>query len=96
MDSIEERVIEIVSEQLGVAKDQITRSTSFIDDLQADSLDTVELVMEFEEAFDVQIPDTATEKIRTVGDVIDYIKKELAHKNEGSKEGQGTGAASRD
>ena len=73
--SVEERVIEIVSEQMGVSKDQVTRETSFINDLGADSLDTVELVMAFEEAFDIEIPDEDAEKIRTVQDAIDYIIK---------------------
>ena len=72
--SVEERVIEIVSEQMGVAKDQVTRDTSFVNDLGADSLDTVELVMEFEEEFDITIPDEEAEKIQTVGQAIDYIK----------------------
>ncbi len=72
--SIEERVKEIVSEQMGVAKDQISRETEFIKDLGADSLDTVELVMEFEEEFDIQIPDEEAEKIQTVGQAIDYIQ----------------------
>ncbi|QDV32936.1 acyl carrier protein [Tautonia plasticadhaerens] len=71
--SIEERVVEIVSEQMGVAKDQISRETEFIKDLGADSLDTVELVMEFEEEFDIQIPDEEAEKIQTVGQAVDYI-----------------------
>ena len=68
--SVEERVIEIVSEQMGVAKDQVTRETSFVNDLGADSLDTVELVMEFEEEFDITIPDEEAEKIQTVGQAI--------------------------
>jgi acyl carrier protein len=76
--SVEERVIEIVSEQMGVAKDQITRETSFVNDLGADSLDTVELVMEFEEEFDITIPDEEAEKIQTVGQAIQYIE---AHSN---------------
>jgi acyl carrier protein len=71
---VEERVIEIVSEQMGVAKDQITRESSFINDLGADSLDTVELVMEFEEEFDITIPDEEAEKIQTVGQAVDYIE----------------------
>ena len=71
--SVEERVIEIVSEQMGVAKDQISRETSFVNDLGADSLDTVELVMEFEEEFDITIPDEEAEKIQTVGQAIEYI-----------------------
>ena len=73
--SVEERVIEIVSEQMGVSKDQVNRETSFVNDLGADSLDTVELVMEFEEEFDITIPDEEAEKIQTVGQAIDYIKE---------------------
>jgi acyl carrier protein len=73
--SVEERVIEIVSEQMGVSKDQVTRETSFVNDLGADSLDTVELVMEFEEEFDITIPDEEAEKIQTVGQAIDYIEQ---------------------
>ena len=74
MASIEERVIDIVAEQLGVARDQINRDTSFVNDLGADSLDTVELVMELEEEFDINIPDDAAEKIQTVGQAIDHIQ----------------------
>jgi acyl carrier protein len=69
----EERIKEIIVEQLGVDEEQITSDASFIDDLGADSLDTVELVMAFEEEFDVEIPDEDAEKIRTVQDVIDYL-----------------------
>ena len=69
----EERIKEIIVEQLGVDEEQITPDASFIDDLGADSLDTVELVMAFEEEFDVEIPDEDAEKIRTVQDVIDYL-----------------------
>ena len=72
--SIEERVIDIVSEQLGVSKDQITSETSFVNDLGADSLDTVELVMELEEEFDISIPDDTAEKIQTVGQAIEHIQ----------------------
>ena len=79
--SVEERVIEIVSEQLGVAKEQITRETSFINDLGADSLDTVELVMELEEEFDITIPDEKAEEIQTVGQAIDYIQEHLTVKS---------------
>jgi acyl carrier protein len=71
--SIEERVIEIVCEQLNTKKEDVKRETSFINDLGADSLDTVELVMEFEERFGIEIPDQDAEKIRTVGDAVDYI-----------------------
>ena len=71
--SVEERVIDIVAEQLGVSKEQVTRDTSFVNDLGADSLDTVELVMELEEEFDITIPDDAAEKIQTFGQAIEYI-----------------------
>lgn len=73
--SVEERVIEIVSEQMGVQKDQVTKDTSFVNDLGADSLDTVELVMEFEEEFDITIPDEEAEKIQTVGQAVKYIEE---------------------
>lgn len=73
MASNEERVIDIVAEQLGADKEKITRDTAFVEDLGADSLDTVELVMELEEEFGIEIPDDAVEKIRTVGEVVDYI-----------------------
>lgn len=75
MASVEERVIDIVAEQLGQEREKITRETSFINDLGADSLDTVELVMELEEEFDINIPDEAAEKIQTVGQAVDYIEK---------------------
>lgn len=71
--AIEQKVIEIISEQMGVDKSEITRETSFINDLNADSLDTVELVMEFEDEFDMSIPDEEAEKIQTVGAAIAYI-----------------------
>lgn len=73
VQAIEEKVIEIISEQMGADKSEITRETSFINDLNADSLDTVELVMEFEDEFDMSIPDEEAEKIQTVGAAIDYI-----------------------
>ena len=73
VQAIEAKVIEIVSEQMGVDKAEISRETSFINDLNADSLDTVELVMEFEDEFDMSIPDEEAEKIQTVGAAIDYI-----------------------
>jgi acyl carrier protein len=72
--SVKERVIDIVAEQLGVDKDKITTETSFVNDLGADSLDTVELVMELEEEFDINIPDDAAEKIQTVGQAVEYIE----------------------
>ena len=73
--NIEAKVVDIVSEQMGVDKSEISRETSFINDLNADSLDTVELVMEFEDEFDMSIPDEEAEKIQTVGAAIDYISK---------------------
>ncbi len=73
IQAIEKRVVEIISEQMGADKAEITRETSFINDLNADSLDTVELVMEFEDEFDLSIPDEEAEKIQTVGAAIDYI-----------------------
>jgi acyl carrier protein len=78
--STEERVIDIVCENLGVSKDQVTRNTSFIEDVGADSLDIVELVMELEEEFEITIPDEQAEKIKTVGEAIDYIDRELQKK----------------
>ncbi len=75
MPSIEEKVKQIIVEQLGVDEAEVTPSASFVDDLGADSLDTVELVMAFEEAFDIEIPDEEAEKIRTVQDAVDYINK---------------------
>jgi acyl carrier protein len=75
MASVEERVKQIIVEQLGVDEDEVTPNASFVDDLGADSLDTVELVMAFEEAFDIEIPDEDAEKIRTVKDAADYIDK---------------------
>ena len=75
MDETDTKVIEIVSEQMGVDKSEITRETHFINDLNADSLDTVELVMEFEDEFELSIPDEEAEKIQTVGQAIDYIKQ---------------------
>ena len=74
-NNIEEKVIGIVSEQLGVPKEEVKRESSFVDDLKADSLDVVELVMEFEDEFEITIPDDDYEKIRTVGDAIGYIEQ---------------------
>ena len=71
---IQEKVINIVAEQMGVDKGEINRDTNFVNDLNADSLDTVELVMEFEDEFETSIPDEEAEKIQTVGQAIDYIK----------------------
>lgn len=78
MSTIEERVIDIVVQQLGVDKDKITVQSSFVDDLGADSLDTVELVMALEEEFETEIPDEEAEKIRTIQEAIDYIKERQA------------------
>ena len=75
VQAIEKKVVDIISEQMGVDKSEITRETSFINDLNADSLDTVELVMEFEDEFDMSIPDEEAEKIQTVGAAIEYIVK---------------------
>ena len=75
MATVEERVVDIVAEQLGVEKDKISRDTHFVNDLGADSLDTVELVMELEEEFDISIPEDAAEKILRVGEAIDFIEK---------------------
>ncbi len=73
MASVEERVKQIIVEQLGVDEGEVTPNASFVDDLGADSLDTVELVMAFEEAFEIEIPDEDAEKIRTVKDAVEYI-----------------------
>jgi len=73
-EKIQERVIQIVCDNLGVNKEQVTRSTSFTEDVGADSLDIVELVMAFEEAFDLDIPDEDAEKIATVKNAVDYIE----------------------
>ncbi|WP_300356232.1 acyl carrier protein [Fusobacterium sp.] len=70
-----DRIKEIVVEQLGVDADQVTPDANFVDDLGADSLDTVELIMAFEEEFEIEIPDTDAEKIKTVQDVMDYIEE---------------------
>jgi len=74
-EEIKDKVVKIVSEQMGVEKSEITLETSFVNDLNADSLDTVELVMEFEDAFEMSIPDEEAEKIQTVGHAVDYICK---------------------
>ena len=79
-DNIETKVREKIAEQLGVAADEVTPESSFIEDLGADSLDIVELVMELEEEFEITIPDEQAEKIKTVGEAIDYIDRELAKK----------------
>ena len=76
-EDIEAKVIGIVADQLGVDKSEISRETSFVNDLNADSLDTVELVMEFEDEFDMSIPDEEAEKIQTVGQAIDHITQHM-------------------
>src|SRR3981081_4644794 len=81
--SVEERVIDIVCENLGVNKDQVTRNTSFQEDIGADSLDIVELVMELEEEFEITIPDEEAENIKTVGQAIDCIEAKLKEKGSG-------------
>jgi acyl carrier protein len=75
MAAVDEKVKQIIVEQLGVDEGEVTPSASFVDDLGADSLDTVELVMAFEEAFEIEIPDEDAEKIRSVQDAVDYIGK---------------------
>ena len=77
MENIEQKVKEIVADRLGVDPDEVTPEASFIEDLGADSLDTVELVMALEEEFGIEIPDEGAEKIQTVGDAIEYIQKHL-------------------
>ncbi len=78
MADVSERVIDIVAEQLGVDKEKVKTETSFVNDLGADSLDTVELVMELEEEFNINIPDDAAEKIETVGQAIAFIESAQA------------------
>lgn len=73
--TIKDKVRDIIVEQLGVNAEKVTPEASFIEDLGADSLDTVELVMAFEEEFSVEVPDEDAEKLKTVGDVIDYIEE---------------------
>lgn len=78
LENLEDKVINIVSEQLSVSKDEVTLTSNFIDDLKADSLDLVELVMEFEDEFGITVPDDDYEKIRTVGDAIEYIREKAS------------------
>ncbi|MCX5632475.1 MAG: acyl carrier protein [Sedimentisphaerales bacterium] len=82
VQAIEKKVIKIVAEQMGTDEAEITRETSFINDLNADSLDTVELVMEFEDEFDTSIPDEEAEKIQTVGAAIDFVVNTLKQKEQ--------------
>ena len=76
-EEILEKLKDIIVEQLGVESDIISKESTFVDDLSADSLDIVELIMSIEESFDIEIPDQDAEKIVTVGDVINYIKEKL-------------------
>ncbi len=76
--AVEQRVSEIIVEQLGVSKQEVVPEASFIDDLGADSLDIVELVMAMEEEFDIEIPDEDAEKIQTIADAISYVKERAA------------------
>lgn len=80
MASVEEKVKQIIVEQLGVDEGEVTPTASFVDDLGADSLDTVELVMAFEESFEIEIPDEDAEKITTVKDAVTYIEKHIQAK----------------
>jgi len=80
--NVKDRVIEIVCEQMGQSKDKVSLETSFINDLGADSLDTVELVMELEDEFDLSIPDESAEKIKTVGDAVKYIEEAVTKKKD--------------
>jgi len=77
MSDIESKVKGIIAEKLGVSEDKIGPTSSFVDDLGADSLDQVELIMAFEDAFEVEIPDDAAEKLRTVKDALDYLNEKL-------------------
>lgn len=77
-ENINQKVTDLIVDQLGVEADNVTENAHFIDDLGADSLDTVELVMAFEEEFDIEIPDEDAEKLETVGDAINYLKERLA------------------
>lgn len=78
MKQLEEKVKDIIVEELGVERDKLTNNASFMEDLGADSLDTVELVMAFEKEFDIDIPDEDAEKLRTVGDALNYLKAKVS------------------
>lgn len=80
MADIEERIKKIIAEQLMVEEDEITPEASFIDELGADSLDTVEMIMEIEDEFGIEIPDEDAEKLQTVGDAIEYVKRKIEEK----------------
>ena len=77
MDNVEEKVRDIIVEELGVEREKLTAEASFMEDLGADSLDTVELVMAFEKEFDIDIPDEDAEKLRTVGDAMNYLHEKI-------------------
>ncbi len=77
-EDIQQKVVDLIVDQLGVDADSVTPQAHFIDDLGADSLDTVELVMAFEEEFDMEVPDEDAEKLETVSDVTDYLKQRLS------------------
>lgn len=77
MSELDDKVIDIIVEELGVERDKVNKDASFMEDLGADSLDTVELVMAFEKEFDVDIPDEEAEKLRTVGDALDYLHQKM-------------------
>ena len=77
MSNVEEKVKDIIVEELGVEREKLTSEASFMDDLGADSLDTVELVMAFEKEFDIDIPDEDAEKLRTVGDAMNYLHQKI-------------------
>ena len=80
MSNVEERVKDIIVEELGVEREKLTSEASFMEDLGADSLDTVELVMAFEKEFDIDIPDEDAEKMRTVGDAMKYLHEKMGNK----------------
>ena len=80
MGELETKVKDIIAEELGVEREKLTSEASFMEDLGADSLDTVELVMAFEEEFDIEIPDEEAEKLRTVGDALKYLHQRMGEK----------------
>ena len=80
MENIKDKVVEIISQKLDVPKEKVTMETKFAEDLGADSLDQAELVMEFEDEFDINIPDDAEGKIKTVGDTVKFVEEQLAKK----------------